>query len=156
MARAIDREGREHVLHAGDMGFSYRHTEVPEDYIFVSAVLAGVPADPAAVKARMAEIGSERELSQPVKTSTGGSTFKNPGKNPEGARAWQLIDAAGCRGLRVGGAQVSEQHCNFLINTGDATAADLEALGEAVRRRVRDSQGVELEWEIRRIGEARS
>jgi len=124
---------------------------VPEDFIFISAILAGAKADPAAVKARMAEIGAERELSQPVKTSTGGSTFKNP----PGARAWQLIDAAGCRGLRIGAAQVSEQHCNFLINTGGATAAELEALGEDVRRRVRDSQGVDLEWEIRRIGEGR-
>jgi len=150
-ARAIDRAGRVHVLAAADMGFTYRHTGVPEDFIFISAILAGAKADPAAVKARMAEIGAERELSQPVKTSTGGSTFKNP----PGARAWQLIDAAGCRGLRIGAAQVSEQHCNFLINTGGATAAELEALGEDVRRRVRDSQGVDLEWEIRRIGEGR-
>src|SRR5690606_11308790 len=104
-ARAIDRAGRVHVLAAADMGFTYRHTGVPEDFIFVSAILAGAKADPAAVKARMAEIGAERELSQPVKTSTGGSTFKNP----PGARAWQLIDAAGCRGLRIGAAQVSVQ-----------------------------------------------
>jgi len=149
MARAVDRSGNEHVLRAEDMGFTYRHTRVPEDFIFISAILGGEPAAPDTVKARMAEIGAERELSQPVRTSTGGSTFKNL---PD-ARAWELIDAAGCRGLRIGGAQVSEQHCNFLINTGTATAADLEALGEDVRRRVKETQGRELEWEIRRIGE---
>lgn len=148
-ARAIDRHGEVHFYRLGDMGYSYRHSELPEDLIFLTAIFRAGLADKAAVKARMDEIGAERETSQPVKTSTGGSTFKNPA----GGKAWELIDAAGCRGLSIGGAQVSEQHCNFLINTGTATAADLESLGEEVRHRVQASQGVSLEWEIRRIGE---
>jgi UDP-N-acetylmuramate dehydrogenase len=150
---ALDGSGRLHRLSHGDFGFGYRHASVPEDWIFLGATLAGQPDSPAAVAARMAEIQQAREASQPIRTRTGGSTFANP-RDPQakGAKAWQLIDAAGCRGLRVGGAQVSEQHCNFLINTGEATAADLETLGETVRRRVRAQSGVELQWEIRRIG----
>ncbi len=150
---ALDGSGRLHRLSHGDFGFGYRHSSVPEDWIFLGATLAGQPDSPAAVAARMVEIQKAREASQPIRTRTGGSTFANP-RDPQakGAKAWQLIDAAGCRGLRVGAAQVSEQHCNFLINTGGATATDLETLGETVRRRVRAQSGVELQWEIRRIG----
>lgn len=152
-ARAVDRAGRIHGLAPDEMGFAYRRTDVPPDWIFLDTLLKGAPGDTAKIKARMTEISAERELSQPVKTATGGSTFKNPNAgDPQAKRAWQLIDAAGCRGLKRGGAQVSPQHCNFLVNTGTATAADLEALGEDVRRRVRDTQGVDLEWEIRIIG----
>ena len=147
-ARAVDPAGVLNVLQTSALGFSYRHCDVPEDWIFVGANLHTVPGDPQAISARMAEIGTARSDTQPVRTQTGGSTFKNP----PGAKAWELIDRAGCRGMRNGGAQVSEQHCNFLINTGSATASDLEALGEKVRDRVRDKCGVELEWEIRRIG----
>jgi UDP-N-acetylmuramate dehydrogenase len=121
---------------------------VPADWIFLGCRLRGAPDAPEAIAARMREIQDSREASQPIRTRTGGSTFKNP---PD-QKAWQLIDAAGCRGLRLGGAQVSEKHCNFLINTGDATAADLEALGEEVRRRVEAHSGIALEWEIKRIG----
>jgi UDP-N-acetylmuramate dehydrogenase len=123
---------------------------VAGDVIFTEAVFAGTPGDPAAIAAEMDKITESREATQPVKTRTGGSTFKNPPDH----KAWQLIDAAGCRGLRIGGAQVSELHCNFLINLGDATAADIETLGETVRQRVKDHAGVALEWEIRRIGVA--
>jgi UDP-N-acetylmuramate dehydrogenase len=130
------------------MGLSYRHSEVPEDWILTGAVLAGRPGDPADIQARMAEIAEARQATQPVRTRTGGSTFANP----PGEKAWALIDRAGCRGLSIGGAQVSELHCNFLVNTGEATAAELEALGEEVRRRVRETSGIELRWEIRRIG----
>jgi UDP-N-acetylmuramate dehydrogenase len=130
------------------MGFSYRHCGVPDDVIFTEALFQGTPGDPAAIAAAMDEITSKRETTQPVKSRTGGSTFKNP----PGHKAWQLIDAAGCRGLIIGDAQVSELHCNFLINRGGATAADIENLGEEVRRRVRDHSGVTLEWEIKRIG----
>jgi UDP-N-acetylmuramate dehydrogenase len=152
---ALDGAGRLHRLSHADFGFSYRHSSQPEDRIFLWARLAGQPDEPAAIGRRMAEIQQAREASQPIRTRTGGSTFANPrDAKAKGAKAWQLIDAAGCRGLRIGGAQVSEQHCNFLINTGSATAADIEALGEEVRRRVRETSGVELEWEIRRIGVA--
>ncbi|MCB9948929.1 MAG: UDP-N-acetylmuramate dehydrogenase [Rhodospirillaceae bacterium] len=147
-AEAVDRTGRHHVLTPDDMGLSYRHCGVPEDWIFTGAVLQGRSGDRAAIEARMAEIAAARTGTQPVRSRTGGSTFANP----PGAKAWQLIDQAGCRGLRRGGAQVSEMHTNFLINTGDATAEDLEGLGEEVRRRVRERFGVELRWEIRRIG----
>lgn len=147
-AEALDPEGRPHALAPDDMGFDYRHCAVPEDWIFTGARLRGHRDEPEAIARRMAEVQDSRTTSQPVRTRTGGSTFKNP----PGAKAWQLIDRAGCRGLTHGGAMVSEQHCNFLINTGDATAADLEALGEEVRRRVYETCGVELEWEIRRIG----
>jgi len=154
---ALDGAGRLIRLSHGDFGFSYRHSSQPADRIFLGALLAGEPDEPAAIARRMVEIQGAREASQPIRTRTGGSTFANP-RDPKakGAKAWQLIDAAGCRGLRMGGAQVSEQHCNFLINTGGATAADIEALGEEVRRRVRETSGVELEWEIRRIGVALS
>ena len=147
-ARAVDRQGRVHVLTNADMHYSYRHCGVPEDFIFTSALFQGDPGDPAAIAAEMEQITEAREASQPVKSRTGGSTFKNP----PGQKAWQLIDAAGCRGLVVGDAQVSELHCNFLINRGNATAADIETLGETVRRRVKETSGVELEWEIRRVG----
>ena len=130
------------------MGFTYRHCGVPDDVIFTAALFEGVPGDRAAIAAEMDEITAKRETTQPVKSRTGGSTFKNP----VGHKAWQLIDAAGCRGLIVGGAQVSELHCNFLINLGNATAADIEGLGEEVRRRVKENSGVTLEWEIKRIG----
>ncbi len=148
-AHALDRQGRMHRLTPDDMGLSYRHSSVPSDWIFTGARLRGTPGgDPAEIAGRLAEIQAQREATQPIRTRTGGSTFKNP----EGKRAWELIDAAGCRGLSHGGAQVSEKHCNFLINTGDATAADIEELGELVRQRVKDATGVTLEWEIKRIG----
>jgi UDP-N-acetylmuramate dehydrogenase len=147
-ATALDGEGHKVTLTKADMGFVYRHTAAPEDLIFVEAVFEGTRDAPEAIKARMEELVASREASQPIRAKTGGSTFKNP----PGQKAWELIDKAGCRGLMHGAAQVSEKHCNFLINTGDATAADIEALGEDVRRRVLQSQGVALEWEIKRIG----
>jgi UDP-N-acetylmuramate dehydrogenase len=147
-ARAVDRAGRVHVLRNADIGYSYRHCSVPGDYIFTEALYQGERGDPAVIAAEMDKITESREATQPIKSRTGGSTFKNP----PGRKAWQLIDAAGCRGLKVGGAQVSEMHCNFLINRGGATAADIEALGENVRRRVKETSGVALEWEIERIG----
>ena len=147
-ARAVDRSGRVRVLTSAEMGYSYRHCGAPEDYVFTRATFHGERGDPAAIAAEMDKITEAREATQPVKSRTGGSTFKNP----PGQKAWQLIDAAGCRGLRVGGAQVSEMHCNFLINLGSATAADIETLGETVRRRVKEHSGVDLEWEIKRIG----
>jgi UDP-N-acetylmuramate dehydrogenase len=147
-ATAIDGAGNKHVLGAADMGFVYRKSSVPEDFIFVEAVLEGTRDDPAAVRARMEALVAERESTQPVKSRTGGSTFKNP----PGYNAWQLIDEAGCRGLRHGAAQVSEKHCNFLINTGEASAADIEALGEEVRARVKAKFAIDLEWEIKRVG----
>ena len=149
-ARAVDRQGRVHVLGNADMHYAYRHSGAPDDYIFTQAMFTGEPGDPAAIAAEMAKITESREATQPVKSRTGGSTFKNP----PGQKAWQLIDAAGCRGLRRGDAQVSEMHCNFLINLGSATAADIETLGETVRRRVKEHAGVDLEWEIKRIGVA--
>jgi UDP-N-acetylmuramate dehydrogenase len=145
---AIDRGGHLHKVDAARMGFSYRHSDVPEDWIFTQARLNSRPGDQLAIARRISEIDSARVGSQP-RTRTGGSTFVNP----PGHKAWELIEKAGCRGLRLGGAQVSEKHANFLINSGDATAADIEALGEEVRRRVLDKTGVRLEWEIRRIGE---
>jgi UDP-N-acetylmuramate dehydrogenase len=153
-AEALDAGGVRRWLMPGELGLSYRHSAVPEDWIFTAAVLRGAPAAPAAIQARIAEIQAQREASQPIRTRTGGSTFANPTEQPAAAerKAWQLIDEAGCRGLRRGGAQVSEKHTNFLINTGDATAADIEGLGEDVRARVRERFGVELRWEIRRIG----
>jgi UDP-N-acetylmuramate dehydrogenase len=147
-ARAVDRQGRIHTLTNADMHYSYRHCGAPEDFIFTQATFAGTPGDRAAIAAEMDKITESREATQPIKSRTGGSTFKNP----PGGKAWELIDAAGCRGLIVGGAQVSELHCNFLINLGTASAADIETLGETVRQRVKDSSGVELEWEIKRIG----
>jgi UDP-N-acetylmuramate dehydrogenase len=147
-ATALDAAGTVHVLGPAELGFTYRHSAVPEDWTFTSARLQGEPGARDVIAARMDEIQKARAETQPLRTPTGGSTFKNP----EGHKAWQLIDAAGCRGLRVGGAQVSELHCNFLINVGGATAADVEALGEEVRRRVFAASGVTLEWEIKRIG----
>ncbi|MCX7310914.1 MAG: UDP-N-acetylmuramate dehydrogenase [Hyphomicrobiales bacterium] len=147
-ARAVDRKGRIHTLSNADMYYTYRHCGAPEDYIFTQAVFVGTPGDPAAIAAAMDKITESREATQPIKSRTGGSTFKNP---PD-RKAWQLVDAAGCRGLIVGGAQVSELHCNFLINLGNATASDIETLGETVRTRVKENSGVELEWEIKRVG----
>ncbi len=148
-AEAVDRSGARHQVDAAGMGFSYRHSGVPADWIFTSARLRAAPGDQLAIARRIAEIDTARQESQP-RSRTGGSTFVNP----PGHKAWQLIDRAGCRGLVIGGAQVSEQHCNFFLNAGHASAADIEALGEEVRRRVFDNSGVHLEWEIRRIGEA--
>jgi UDP-N-acetylmuramate dehydrogenase len=147
-AAAYDRKGQKHILTAEQFGFAYRHTDVPEDFIFVSARLRGTKGDMYIIQDRMDEIRKAREATQPIREKTGGSTFANP----DGHKSWQLIEAAGCRGLRVGGAQMSEKHCNFLINTGNATAADIENLGEEVRRRVKENSGVELRWEIKRIG----
>jgi UDP-N-acetylmuramate dehydrogenase len=147
-ARGVDRGGNVRVFANADMHFSYRHCGAPEDVIFTQALMQGRPGDAAQIAAEMDKITSSREATQPIKSRTGGSTFKNP----PGKKAWQLIDAAGCRGLVVGDAQVSEMHCNFLINRGAASAADIEALGEEVRRWVRETSGVELEWEIKRIG----
>jgi len=147
-ATALDAAGRRHVLAPAAMGLAYRHCGVPEDWIFVAARLAGVAGNREAIKQRIAKINAAREATQPIRARTGGSTFANP----PGRKAWELIDAAQCRGLRIGDAMVSEKHANFLINAGSATAADIEALGEEVRRRVRDMSGVTLEWEIRRIG----
>jgi UDP-N-acetylmuramate dehydrogenase len=147
-ARAVDRGGAVHVLTNADMRYTYRHCGAPGDFIFTEATFEGAPGDPGAIAAEMDKITESREVTQPIKSRTGGSTFKNP----PGRKAWELIDAAGCRGLAVGGAQVSELHCNFLINLGSATAADIETLGETVRSRVKNNSGVELEWEIKRIG----
>jgi len=152
-ARALDEVGEFHQLTPSDLGFSYRHCSVPESWIFVSAVLQGRNDDRSAIYQRMADIATARKDSQPVRTPTGGSTFANPtDAKANGARAWELIDRAGCRGLKRGAAMMSELHCNFMINTGGATAADLEGLGEEVRERVMQVTGVTLNWEIRRIG----
>ena len=146
-ARGVDRDGNLRTFSNADMGFSYRHCSVPDDVIFTTAVFQGKAGDADAIAAEMAAIKEKREASQP-RNRTGGSTFKNPpGKN-----AWKVIDEAGCRGLKVGDAQVSELHCNFLINLGNASAADIETLGETVRARVKAHSGIELEWEIKRIG----
>jgi UDP-N-acetylmuramate dehydrogenase len=147
-AHGVDRAGAVHIFTNADMGFTYRHCGVADDVIFTQAFFKGRPGDPQAILAEMNRITEAREAAQPIREKTGGSTFKNP----PGGKAWQLIDKAGCRGLVVGDAQVSEMHCNFLINRGKATARDVEALGEEVRRRVRESSGVALEWEIKRIG----
>lgn len=147
-AKAIDRQGNFHNLSFEDMGFGYRHTSLPNDFIFLEAILKGCPGNYAEIQRKMNEIGDAREDSQPLRTRTGGSTFKNP----DGLSAWKLVDEAGCRGLSVGDARVSEKHCNFLINEGNASAKDIESLGEEVRRRVRERTGVLLEWEIKRIG----
>jgi UDP-N-acetylmuramate dehydrogenase len=146
--RGIDRRGRSHVLANSEMNYSYRHCGVSEDVIFTQALFQGARGDAERIVAEMDKITEAREATQPIKSRTGGSTFKNP----PGQKAWQLIDAAGCRGLRLGNAQVSELHCNFLINLGGASAADIEDLGETVRRRVKDNSGIDLEWEIKRIG----
>lgn len=157
---ALDRQGNLHVLTPDQMDMTYRHVGVPDDYIFLSATLKGVPEDVSAVKARIDDIKKKREDSQPIREKTGGSTFANPSVEqlkeanlPEDTKVWRLIDQVGGRGLQVGGAQMSEKHCNFMINTGDATAADLEALGEEIRKRVSEQFGIALRWEIRRIGD---
>ncbi|MDJ0948250.1 MAG: UDP-N-acetylmuramate dehydrogenase [Alphaproteobacteria bacterium] len=148
-AEALDRKGALQALTPADLGFGYRSCAIDPDWVFVACRLAGTLGDPSAIAARMREIAEARAESQPIRMRTGGSTFKNP----PGHTAWRLIEEAGCRGLAVGGAAVSDQHCNFLINTGGATAADFEALGEEVRRRVREHCDIDLEWEIQRIGE---
>ncbi|HCK17793.1 MAG TPA: UDP-N-acetylenolpyruvoylglucosamine reductase [Thalassospira sp.] len=148
-ATAIDGSGNIHTVTPDEMNMTYRHCGVPEDWIFTSAILRASSGDPEDIAKRMDEIQKSRAESQPIKSRTGGSTFANPVPK----RAWEVIDAAGCRGLKIGGAQMSEQHCNFMINTGNATALDLEQLGDEVRRRVKEHSGVELRWEIRRIGE---
>jgi UDP-N-acetylmuramate dehydrogenase len=147
-ATALDRRGGRHVLSCAEMGLAYRHCGVAADWIFVAARLRGRRDAPAAIAGRMDEIKRSRKATQPIRARTGGSTFKNP----PGDSAWRLIDLAGCRGLQRGGAKVSDMHANFLINTGNATAADLEGLGEEIRRRVFETAGILLEWEIRRIG----
>ncbi len=152
-ATALDAQGTRHELTCEEMGFGYRHASAPDDYIFIEAVLQGEEGDAAEITARMEEISAARETTQPIRSRTGGSTFKNP--DPEqsgGKKAWQLIDEAGCRGLLSGDAQVSQQHCNFLINRGGASASDLEKLGEIIRSKVAKKSRIKLEWEIRRIG----
>ncbi len=148
-ADVLDPLGIKHKLERAELGFSYRHSAVPPGWIFLGATLRAETGEPEAIAGRMRDIRAQREASQPVRARTGGSTFANP----EGAKAWQLIEQAGCRGLVIGGAQVSEKHCNFLINTGTATAEDLETLGEEVRRRVRETSGIDLRWEIKIVGE---
>lgn len=147
-ASGVSRDGSKHVFTNAEMKFTYRNSGVDPSIIFTSARFRGAIAAPEAIRARMNEVQTHRETAQPIREKTGGSTFQNP---PDHS-AWKLIDAAGCRGLRVGGAQVSEMHCNFLINTGQATGRDIETLGETVRARVKENSGIELHWEIKRIG----
>jgi UDP-N-acetylmuramate dehydrogenase len=149
-ARAVDRSGKIHVLSNADMKYSYRHCGAPEDLVFTEALFQGRAGDPAAIAAAMDKITESREATQPIKSRTGGSTFKNP----PGNKSWQLIDRAGMRGFAVGPAKVSELHCNFLINEGGATATQIEELGETVRAKVKASSGIDLDWEIKRIGVA--
>jgi UDP-N-acetylmuramate dehydrogenase len=151
-ATVVTRDGSMANIVAADLGFTYRHSDLRADTIVVAARFRCTAGDKAVIAAEMDRIAAEREASQPLRSRTGGSTFKNP----DGHKAWQLVDAAGCRGLKIGGAQVSEKHTNFLINTGEATSADIEALGEEVRRRVKEQTGITLEWEIARIGRAAS
>jgi UDP-N-acetylmuramate dehydrogenase len=145
------RSGELVTLRAADLNYNYRHSDLPEGAIVVAARFKGRPGDPATIQAEMDRISASREASQPLRSKTGGSTFKNP----NGHKAWELVDAAGCRGFTIGGAQVSEKHTNFLINTGNATSAEIEALGEEVRARVKAKSGVELQWEIQRVGKAK-
>jgi UDP-N-acetylmuramate dehydrogenase len=147
-AAGLDRKGSRHVFSNAEMKFVYRNSGIDASIIFTSARFRGRPATPEAIRARMNEVQIHRETAQPIREKTGGSTFQNP---PDHS-AWKLIDAAGCRGLKLGGAQVSEMHCNFLINTGNATGHDIEALGETVRARVKQNSGIDLHWEIKRIG----
>lgn len=147
-AKAVTGQGNMVTLSADEMGFVYRKSRVPDDLIFVEALLQGEAGNPDEVRARMNALVEQRESTQPVKAKTGGSTFKNP----PGHKAWQLIEGAGGRGLQLGAAQVSEKHCNFLINTGEASAAEIEGLGEEVRARVKEKSGIDLEWEIKRVG----
>ena len=149
--RALDRKGDVHVLSNADMGYAYRQSSAPKDLIFTSALFEGYPEDREAIKAAMAAVQHHRETVQPIREKTGGSTFKNP----EGTSAWKEIDKAGCRGLMIGGAQMSPMHCNFMINTGTATGYDLEYLGETVRARVLENSGIRLHWEIKRLGNFR-
>lgn len=149
-ATVVTRDGTVEVWPAERFGFTYRHSSLPDGFVVVEALFRGLPGDKAAIAAEMDRIAAEREASQPLRSRTGGSTFKNP----PGAKAWELVDRAGCRGLMVGRAQVSEKHTNFLINTGGATSADIETLGDEVRRRVRENSGIDLEWEIERVGVA--
>ncbi len=142
------RSGELVTLALGDLGYTYRHSELPEGAIVVAARFVGQPGESASIQAEMDRIAASREASQPLRSKTGGSTFKNP----PGIKAWQAVDEAGCRGLVLGGAQVSEKHCNFLINTGGATSAEIEGLGDEVRRRVKAHSGIALEWEIQRVG----
>ena len=142
------RSGEVRTMKFDDLGYTYRHSELPDQAIVVSATFRGMPGDPAAIQVEMDRIAASREESQPLRSRTGGSTFKNP----PGHKAWALIDAAGCRGLTIGGAQVSEKHCNFLLNLGDATSSEIEQLGEEVRRRVAAKTNIMLEWEIQRVG----
>lgn len=153
-ATAIDRAGMRHVLGNADLGFTYRHSDAPDDYIFTEALFAGEPQTPGEIAEAMEAVQHHRETVQPIREKTGGSTFKNPDPpgTPNQRRAWELVDAAGCRGLFIGDAEVSPMHCNFLINRGMATAYDLELLGETVRSRVLETSGVRLEWEIRILG----
>lgn len=145
------RNGQLARLNVDDLQYSYRHSELPDGAIVVSARFRGKPGEPSSIQAEMDRISESREASQPLRSKTGGSTFKNP----DGHKAWQLVDEAGCRGLQIGGAQVSEKHTNFLINTGDASSADIEALGEEVRSRVMAKSGIDLQWEIQRVGEVK-
>ena len=147
----VTRSGERRSMAVDEIGFTYRHSNLPDGAIVVAATFAGVPGAPAMIAAEMDRIAAEREASQPLRSRTGGSTFKNP----HGHKAWALVDAAGCRGLRRGDAQVSEKHCNFLLNLGAATSADIEALGEEVREKVKAHSGIVLEWEIQRIGDAK-
>jgi UDP-N-acetylmuramate dehydrogenase len=147
-ARAVDRSGRVHTLSLADLAYSYRHCGAPEELIFTEALFQGEAGDPDAIARDMQEVTDYREAHQPTKARTGGSTFKNP----PGNSSWKLIDAAGLRGFRVGGAHVSEKHCNFLINEGEASAEDIETLGETIRARVKAASGISLEWEIKRLG----
>ncbi len=149
-AEIVLRNGERQTRALSALGFTYRHSTLPEGAIVISATFRGHPEAPEIIQAEMDRIATAREASQPLRSKTGGSTFKNP----DGEKAWQLVDRAGCRGLMLGGAQVSEKHTNFLINTGDATSADIEALGEEVRKRVKDESGITLEWEIQRVGRA--
>ena len=153
-AVALDRTGRRIIAPVEELGYAYRHSDAPEDWIFIEAVFEGQADDPEAVTERMNAITERREASQPIREKTSGSTFKNPDPETSGGRsAWQLVDAAGWRGKPIGGARFSEQHCNFLINDGTATASDLETLGETVRAEVKAKFGVQLHWEVKRIGE---
>lgn len=147
---ALDRSGKLHTLKPEDMHMTYRHIDVPEDYIFISAKFKGQKDSPDKVLERMAEIKMKREASQPIREKTGGSTFANPEGSDK--KVWELIDAVGARGLKIGGAVMSEKHCNFMINEGGATAADLESLGEEIRKRVSEKFGISLRWEIKRLG----
>ncbi|WP_370521660.1 UDP-N-acetylmuramate dehydrogenase [Novosphingobium sp. ERN07] len=144
----VIRSGEIATLPLSELGYTYRHSDLTDGCVVVAARFRGEPGEPDAIQAEMDRISAAREASQPLRSKTGGSTFKNP----DGGKAWELVDKAGCRGLTMGGAQVSEKHTNFLINTGTATSAEIEGLGEEVRRRVKDSAGVDLEWEIKRIG----